>query len=102
MAELARNYHSTLQDQGIKENKTEEVETKIEDILSEIPENQKFLNPETSELNYSITEDHIEDALKSAKMAQPQDWTGAHTNWGKSLRNRMIKWLKPRKEDSTL
>jgi Reverse transcriptase (RNA-dependent DNA polymerase) len=67
MAELARNYHSTLQDQGINENKIEEIEANMEEVLREIPENQEFQNPDTLELNFGITEDHVDDALKLAK-----------------------------------
>ena len=67
MAELAKTYHSTLQDIGIDQDTDLETETRIDEILEEIPEHQKFRDPEDSDLNGGVTEEYVEQALKLAK-----------------------------------
>ena len=67
MAELAKQYHNTLQDLGLNEDHDERINQKTAKLLEEIPAEQKFYNPETSELNEGLTKDVVEEALRLAK-----------------------------------
>ena len=88
MAELAKKYHETLQDKEIQENRTIELEGKTREILKEIPEEQKFPNPEESELNRGMTKEHVNEALRLAKNGSATGLDGCPYELWKELRRR--------------
>ena len=68
MAELARNHHDTLQNEGIDPDMSnEEFTEKLNDILRHIPENQRLPDPERTTPNWNVTEDQVHKALQIAK-----------------------------------
>ncbi|KAH9047205.1 hypothetical protein EDB84DRAFT_1557743 [Lactarius hengduanensis] len=65
MAKIAKQHHDNLQDEGTEA--IDVLDRKIEEILKEIPEAQKFPDPEDSPLNNLISEKYVEKALLIAK-----------------------------------
>ena len=88
MSELAKNYHDTLQNNGTQEYEGAEMERKIAEILKEIPENQKFPNPEESDLNTGMTKEHVEEALRLAKNGSATGLDGCPYELWKELKRR--------------
>ena len=88
MAEIARNYHDSLQDAGMEEYTEPEREANIKEILMEIPEHQKFTNPEHSELNTGISEEYVELALSLAKNGSATGLDGCPYELWKELKRR--------------
>ena len=88
MAELAKQYHDTLQEAGLSERTTAERIQNMEEILKEIPEEQKFRNPDISELNEGLTKDVIEEALRLAKNGSATGLDGCPYELWKDLKKR--------------
>ena len=97
MAELAKQYHETLQKEGTDRNTHHERETQIENILKEIPNEQKFPNPEHSNLNHLIPEEDIEEALRLAKNGSATGLDGCPYELWKELKKRYEKKVKEEK-----
>ena len=74
MAELAQHYHNTLQAAGLNENVNDNLPQKMEAVLQEIPEEQKFQNPGLSTLNEGITKDTVDEALNLANGCPYKLW----------------------------
>ena len=74
MAELAQHYHNTLQAAGLNENVNDNLPQKMEAVLQEIPEEQKFQNPGLSTLNKGITKDTVDEALNLANGCPYKLW----------------------------
>ena len=68
MAELARNYHDSLQTENILPPSSPQRTEAIEEALNAIPEEQKLLAPTMSPLASVITINDLEKALSSSKM----------------------------------
>lgn len=98
MAELAKNYHESLQDADLNDNTTLDLDEKIEEILSAIPETQKLQNPEDSELNCHITDKCIEKALKLAKNGSATGQDGCPYKLWKMLKKRFEEVIKQGKK----
>ena len=88
MAELAKNYHDSLQEIGTGNGEEEEREARTTKILEQIPENQKFRDPENSSLNGGITEEYVELALKLAKNGSATGLDGCPYELWKYLKRR--------------
>jgi ribonuclease HI len=97
MAELAKCHHKELQEDGIEANTHKETNRKIENILKEIPEEQKFPDPEDSDLNQAITEDSIEEALRRAKNGSATGLDGCPYELWKDLKIRHTTAVKEEK-----
>ena len=67
MAELVKQYHDNLQEEGLNDPTSPEFSLKITKVLEEILEGQKFRSPETSELNQGIMKDVVTEALRLSK-----------------------------------
>ena len=79
MANLARQYHNTLQDNGLssrdapdlstdeRENPPQTSEDELREVLSAIPDAQKFNCERFPDLSIGITSDYVRRALKLAK-----------------------------------
>lgn len=67
MAELTRQHHETLQEEGGTELISQERMEELDNLLRKIPETQKFPDPDNSDLNNGIPNDCVETALKLAK-----------------------------------
>ena len=101
MAELAKNYHNTLQNKDLDELTIESLDQKIEEVLETIPEEQKFQSLGLAELNKGVTKEAVEEALKQAKKQISNQarwmplWTMERTQgekyWG---RKRRKSWLR--------
>ena len=68
MAEIARQHHQNLQDKDLARFESEEDrDNAINEVLNEIPEDQKY--PATNEENDNIliSRDQVREALKTAK-----------------------------------
>ena len=88
MAELAKNYHEALQEAGLEDETNQEREARITEILEQIPEHQKFQNPEYSDLNAGITDGYIELALSVAKNGSATGLDGCPYELWKELMNK--------------
>ena len=97
MAELAKRYHDTLQNEGRQEGENNELEAKIEEILKEIPDNQKFPNPESSSLSREVTEEKVEEALRCGKNGSATGLDGCPYELWKVLKKKNDKKEKARK-----
>ena len=68
MAELARLHHDTLQNEDIDlEINPEEFTEKLNDLLNDIPDNQRLQDLERTTLNCKATEDQVRQGLKLTK-----------------------------------
>jgi hypothetical protein len=67
MAELAKQYHENLQKCDLGTEEQQAREEAMEHVLRMIPEDQKFPNPQDSQLNSGITNMFVGLALKRAK-----------------------------------
>jgi hypothetical protein len=64
MAQLARNYHETLQQSDATPQADQDTHNlQLESILNEIPDNQMLENPDQTSMNWRITEDQVARAL---------------------------------------
>ena len=88
MADLAKRYHDALQNNGIEEPPSNGLDQKMNNILREIPEEQKFQNPRTSKLNKGITKDSVEEALRLAKNGSATSLDGCPYELWKELKKR--------------
>ena len=88
MAELAKQYHESLQEVGLSEDPNSSLNQKTEEILKEIPEAQKFQNPETSALNEGLTKDVVKEALRLAKNGSATGLDGCPYELWKVLKKR--------------
>ena len=88
MAELAKQYHESLQEVGLSEDPNSSLNQKTEEILKEIPEAQKFQNPETSALNEGLTKGVVEEALRLAKNGSATGLDGCPYELWKVLKKR--------------
>ena len=88
MAELARNYHDALQDAGMDEGMDQEREERTAAILDEIPENQKFRDPENSKLSEGIMGENVELALSTAKNGSATGLDGCPYELWKEMKRR--------------
>ena len=68
MATLARDYHENLQTEDLLPETDIRREEAINEALNAIPENQKLADPTSSPLNATISQNELENALKSAKL----------------------------------
>ena len=97
MAELARKYHEELQYDNTNNPMTLDLDKKIREILEEVPETQKFRNPEESKLNQNITEEIVEKALKLAKNGSATGQDGCPYELWKKLNQRYEETIKKRR-----
>jgi hypothetical protein len=68
MAELACNHHNTMQDEDINQNMSpKEYDTKLCNILNDIPENQRLKEPDRTTMSWKVTEDQVSRALHCTK-----------------------------------
>jgi Reverse transcriptase (RNA-dependent DNA polymerase) len=68
MAQLARNYHSDLQQDNLQlTDNPEEYSWRLTHALNEIPQTQKLQDPELSELNWKVKETHVKKAIHLSK-----------------------------------
>jgi hypothetical protein len=68
MAELARIYHETLQDEDIDPNMScIEYDCLLDDVLGEISENQHLEDLDSMRMSWKITEDQVSSALHRMK-----------------------------------
>ena len=68
MAQLARDYHEKLQQcEQTLHPTTEEIETQLDHLLNEIPNNQKLNNRQQTTMNQPITPNQVARALKLTK-----------------------------------
>jgi hypothetical protein len=88
MAELAKRYHDSLQNDERQEGENDELEAKIEEILKEIPNNQKFPDPENSSLKNGVMEEKVEEALRCAKNGSATGLDGCPYELWKTLKKR--------------
>ena len=88
MAELAKHYHDSLQNAGLEEYSSNRIKQNMTRILEEIPEEQKFRNPEISTLNEGITRDVVEEALRLAKNGSATGLDGCPYELWKELNKR--------------
>ena len=88
MAELARCYHDTLQNDRLGELTDDSLEQKINEVLEKIPDDQKFPGPETSDLNKGITKEVVEEALRVAKHGSATGLDGCPYELWKELKKR--------------
>ena len=88
MAELTKIYHEALQNVDLDNNATIDLDERMEEILKEIPDSQKFENPEDSSLNNEVTEDDIEEALRLAKNGSATGQDGCPYELWKKLKKR--------------
>ena len=88
MAELARHYHDTLQNDGLRELTDDGLEQKINAVLEKIPEKQKFPTPESSDLSKGITKEVVEEALRVTKNGSATGLDGCPYELWKDLKKR--------------
>jgi exonuclease III len=86
MAEMAKNHHETLQQVNVPNLEDPERAQELEDILRIIPDDQKFPDPQSSELNEGITSECVEKALKLAKNGSATGLDGCPYELWKELR----------------
>ena len=98
MAELAKRYHEALQHTDTNDHTTIDLDGRIEEILKEIPDTQKFRNPEESELNQNVTEEIVEKALKLAKNGSATGQDGCPYELWKKLQQRHEEMTKKGKQ----
>lgn len=98
MAELAKNYHDSLQEAGMDNEAEAERETRMTNILEKIPEQQKFRDPENSDLNGGITGEYVELALSLAKNGSATGLDGCPYELWKELKRRNDEAFKLGKE----
>jgi len=68
MAELARNHHNTMQNEDIDQNMSlEDYDTALNNILNDIPKNQRLEEPERTTMSWKTTEDQVRRALHRMK-----------------------------------
>ena len=68
MANLARNHHDTMQNADIDRNMSpEQYNTKLNNLLRDIPENQCLEDPERTAMSWKVTEDQVRRALQRTK-----------------------------------
>lgn len=94
MAELTKGHHENLQQINTPNLESPEQRQELEDILSEIPANQKFPNPQNSELNEGITAEYVEKALKLAKNGSTTGLDGCPYELWKALQKDFKEKLK--------
>ena len=98
MAELAKRYHEALQHTDTNDHTTIDLDGRIEEILKEIPDTQKFRNPEESELNQNVTEEIVEKALKLVKNGSTTGQDGCLYELWKKLQQRHEEMTKKGKQ----
>ena len=88
MAQLARDYHDTLQlrDQTATQN-PEEYNCQLENTLSEIPDDQKLRDPNQTEMDYPITQEQVLRALRLSKNGSATGLDGCPYELWKTLNN---------------
>ena len=68
MAEIAHNYHESLQNEDINPDiSPEEYNTRLNEILDKIPENQQLADPDQMAMCWKVTEDQVSQALSCTK-----------------------------------
>jgi len=89
MAELAHNYHETLQTkESTRIMSPEERERTRTEFLGGIPANQKLPDPERTPLNWKVTEEQVVEALKRAKEGSATGLDGCPYELWKHLQQR--------------
>jgi hypothetical protein len=89
MVELARNYHQNLQDKDTyPTNSKESKKQAIQEVLSEIPENQKSPNPKENTQAQLISEWLVETTIKTAKNGSATSHDGCPYKLWKALSKR--------------
>ena len=86
MARLARNYHNTLQRDGLPEAEiNRDHEQMMDEVLSVIPNNQHLEEPASSTLNWNVTHAQVEDALRLSKNGSATGMDGCPYELWKTL-----------------
>ena len=68
MAEIACNHHESLQEEDIDPDiNPEEYNTRLNEILDKIPENQRLVEPDQTNMCWKVTEDQVSQALSRTK-----------------------------------
>ena len=68
MAEIARNHHKSLQEEDIDPDiNPEEYNTRLNEILDKIPENQRLAELDRMNMCWKVTEDQVSQALSCTK-----------------------------------
>jgi len=89
MAELARNHHDTMQNEDIDQNMSlEDYDTVLNDILYDIPENQRLEEPERTTMSWKTTEDQVHRALHRTKDGTATGLDGCPYKLWKALEKR--------------
>ena len=98
MAELAKEHHKNLQNNNLPDLEDPQRHQELEDILNGIPEDQKFPNPQHSELNEGIDSVSVEKALKLAKNGSATGLDGCPYELWKELKKNFDAALKNRRK----
>lgn len=86
MANLAKEFHDTLQKEDTEVENWEEIEMSTDIILEEIPGNQTLEEPHASRLNRLITETQVERALHLSKNGSATGLDGCPYELWKTLK----------------
>ena len=86
MADIAKKYHDELQHNHCSSQRTQNENERIyQDVLREIPENQKIQNPEDSLLNNLVSELEVERVIQAAKTGSAAGMDGIPYELWKTL-----------------
>jgi hypothetical protein len=89
MANLARDYHKNLQNEGLSHTANQkEHKNKTLAFLRHIPREQKVQEPETSPLNWTIRKDLVREAILAAKNGSATGMDGCPYELWKKLTNK--------------
>jgi ribonuclease HI/exonuclease III len=89
MAEMARNYHENLQENdSTPPINQEERALTMEQVLNEIPITQRMEEPDQSPLNWQLSEEHVNNALKLVKEGTATGLDGCPNELWKVLKSR--------------
>ena len=94
MAELARDYHNKLQQEGLLHSTEEPRESAITEALNAILEEQKLKEPHLSPLEVDITHKALESALRLSKRGSAPGPDGIPYELWSHLRNRYLHDIK--------
>ena len=89
MAELARDHHDALQSEDIDPNMShEEYDRLLDDVLNEIPENQRLEEPDRTNMSWKSSEEQVSRALHRTKDGTATGLDGCPYELWKTLEKR--------------
>jgi len=89
MAGIARDHHESLQNEDIDPDvNLEEYNTKLNEILNEIPEDQRLEEPDRTNMCWKVTEEQVSQALRRTKDGTATGLDGCPYELWKALEKR--------------